>query len=508
MAVLGTFVGATAQSVCIAQDGKILAAECAHLASAPRRTGSLVELARRCLVQAGATEAEVERLEIGAESDESDWLGGSFPGALLQRVTPEQAHLALLAASAPGSLAALVFTAGHDSTPTAARLVEGRVTGSRPVRGGEAIGWAVDAAATALGFGGGDPVEFLEDVAAGADEHTGRPRVVSHETGSGVEINREVLASRVAADPPALRGNSPHLAVQQSRQELAGDILVEIADALSAAGSDWLRETETDRLTLAGGLFSSSVFVARLARRLSGVVKAPAAEDTAVALGAALYAFERPSPLTSLALGPAFDEQDVKDVLENCRLDYIYEPQWGRLLTLVSRLLSNGSLVAWFQGRSDFGHLSFGSRSILADPSAPFVRENVNSFLLRRPASSPLPVVVAPSVSRIGNGQVGTERLLEAPAEWRSHLGHAIDKRGNVRVSIGCLDSALVNLLERHKERTGISALVNVPLTGFATPLAHTPREAIRAVFGSATDFLVIGRFVVAKDYRLLRTAA
>jgi hypothetical protein len=47
-----------------------------------------------------------------------------------------------------------------------------------------------------------------------------------------------------------------------------------------------------------------------------------------------------------------------------------------------------------------------------------------------------------------------------------------------------------------------------VPLAGFVTPLAYTPREAIQAVFGSATDFLVIGRFVVAKDYRLLRYAA
>ena len=513
MAVLGVFVGADGQSVCVAQEGRVLAAECADARSSRAGAGSLLETVRRCLTLAGTAEAAVEHLVITGETEtlrpygDGDLLGAHFPGAVKQRVTVEEAHLALLGSTGRGFGAALVITGQPDATATVARLVDGRVTGSRPVRGGAAIGWALRATAVALGCRWGDPVEFLEGIAGEVDEHTGQPRVVSHATGTGVDADGDAFARRVATDPPALRQASPHVAVQQARQGLAADILVEVADALSAAGSDWLKEAGTNGLTLAGGLFSSPAFVARMARRLDDVVKAPTAEDTAVALGAALSRFDRPAPLTSLAFGPAFDEQDVKAVLENCHLDYVYEPRWSRLLPLVSRLLSTGSLVAWFQGRSDFGLRSFGSRSILADPSAPFVRENVNSFLLGRLASAPLSVVVAPSLSNVGNGLAATERLLQAPSSWRSHLGQAIDKRGNVRVSVGSLDSALVNLLECHLERTGIGALVNVPLAGFVTPLAHTPREAIQAVFGSAADFLVIGRFVVAKDYRLLRSA-
>jgi carbamoyltransferase len=61
-------------------------------------------------------------------------------------------------------------------------------------------------------------------------------------------------------------------------------------------------------------------------------------------------------------------------------------------------------------------------------------------------------------------------------------------------------------LLELHRERSGVPGLINTPLCGMNEPTACTPRDAVRTVFSSAIDALVIGRFLLMKDYWLLRS--
>ena len=63
----------------------------------------------------------------------------------------------------------------------------------------------------------------------------------------------------------------------------------------------------------------------------------------------------------------------------------------------------------------------------------------------------------------------------------------------------------LVGLLETHRARTGVPGLLNATLERLPGELAETPRDAIRATFGSAVDVLVVGRFLIAKDYWLMR---
>jgi hypothetical protein len=51
-----------------------------------------------------------------------------------------------------------------------------------------------------------------------------------------------------------------------------------------------------------------------------------------------------------------------------------------------------------------------------------------------------------------------------------------------------------------------VAGLAHITLPGEGDPVAATPRAAIRAVFSSAIDALVIRRFLLMKDYWLLRS--
>jgi carbamoyltransferase len=215
---------------------------------------------------------------------------------------------------------------------------------------------------------------------------------------------------------------------------------------------------------------------------------------------------------SELALGPAATEADAKAVLENCRLDYIYEPRWPRLLERVSRVLERGKLVAWFQGRAEFGHPFYGSRSFLCDPSNRYARDNVNVFLRRRPPATPIPLAVEFGARECVDTSAMSALTLTRAAvgpEWRDRLRGAIDGQGYAHAHV-LRESAgpLAELLSIHRQRTGVPALANVPLCAPEDVAAISPRDAVRAAFASSADALVIHRFVVMKDYWQMRGEA
>ena len=71
----------------------------------------------------------------------------------------------------------------------------------------------------------------------------------------------------------------------------------------------------------------------------------------------------------------------------------------------------------------------------------------------------------------------------------------------------GCF-AELCDLLETHQRQTGVPALIETNLCGPGEPVACSPRDAVKTMYSSPIDALIIGRFVLMKDYWLLRNHA
>jgi carbamoyltransferase len=306
---------------------------------------------------------------------------------------------------------------------------------------------------------------------------------------------------------------SAHLAVQQRRQQLAAAVIDALFVALASLFEAERRRAGSRTVVAAGTLFSQTTLNSSLRDALGGnIVFSAVPEPAGRAIGAALAPFKARSAPVTLALGPAYTETDLKNTLENCRLDYVYEPDWSRLLTRVTGMLARGRVVAWYQGATDFGPRSSGGRSILCDPSNRYTRDNVNGYLLKRALDHPLPLALTPEAAAecLEPACAAPFTLQEARVRnnFADKLKGVLDASRVCPIHIVQRSHApeLVDLLEAYRLRTQVPGLVHLTLASGGGPLAGTPRAAVRTMFSSAIDVLVMGRFLVMKDYWLLRS--
>jgi carbamoyltransferase len=480
-----------------------------------------------CLAAAGLDVADIDEVVVVEDGDghaQRDPARGSFDpirasgiAAPVRAIPPADADAAHAAMSDPGSKAVLVF---GDAPPVLATFHrnDNRLGSRVDIAGADRLVGAARELAALLGLRSDDPFAALDRLSIGAeaefrDEFGG---AFQWDPRTGVTIRTsEILgaARRVSGDHASALADTKSLnvRVQHTRRAVAATFSSELATLVAEAVESVSVSVAAGTVGVGGAVFGNARFNTEL-RRLVGPALSWSAVPEAVgrALGAA--GGTPVGSTTGLALGPAFSEEDIKRTLDNCRLDYVYEPDWPRLLARVSRMLAQGKIVAWFQGAMAFGPRALGTRSILGDPSNRYARQNLNEYLRGLPLDEPLPVVIAPSLANRCFAEEFSPGLgvldAEVRSEWHPSLVAALDWRQAIRVHGVSVhpSSRLGDLLEVHYANTGTPGLIEANLAGPGEPVAGTPRDAVRTVFSSAIDALVIGRFLLMKDHWLLRS--
>jgi carbamoyltransferase len=475
-----------------------------------------------CLQTAGLTLTDVDQLTVveheGPNGHDAAHIQDEYKDLRVQRIDAIRADAVHAAASAGGPGAVLVCSM---HPPVIAAFVTDRneITSQRIAAGGDRLMRAAQTVAGALGVSVGDPYGALDRLSVGGEPEfqTELATAIAWRAAEGMTVDDVELSSRVDAIAGDHAGSlrdvaSLNVRLQARRRAIAASFTCRLAQVVRDAAESLCARGDLDSIVFGGEMFGNGRFSSELARLVGDrLALAAVPEPAGRALGAALSpGFGAPMP--GLALGPAFSDVDIKRTLDNCRLDYVYEPDWNRLFVRTSKLLSQGKVVAWFQGAMGFGPRAMGTRSILCDPSSRYARHNINEYLRQAPLDEPLPVVFAPSVAEQCLMRPLSPRLPVMDAaianEWRDRLVAALDWRHFVRVhGVSPVQAPeLCELLECHFRKTQVPALIETNLCGPGEPLACTPRDAVRTVYSSAIDVLVIGRFILMKDHWLLRS--
>lgn len=298
---------------------------------------------------------------------------------------------------------------------------------------------------------------------------------------------------------------------QEWRANLAASLQAALEDAVVALATFWRERTGAEALCFGGGVAFNTLLVEALAQRAGfarGFVS-PVAGNAGCAIGAAWLVFaERgvrpPAAPFSPYLGPSFDPQQMKDVLDNSRLRYRNLPQ-PQLIQATAELLANGSFVGWFQGPAELGPRALGNRSILAAPRDEWVKENLNAFTKRRESYRPLAASVTEEVA----GEL-FEFPWPSPATFLGTVARVKDPaaipglafegdRARVHVVSRANNRLFHELLTRVGQLCGRPLLINTSFNAPGEPLVVTPQEALRVFYSTGIDSLAMGNFLISK---------
>jgi carbamoyltransferase len=271
----------------------------------------------------------------------------------------------------------------------------------------------------------------------------------------------------------------------------------------------WLHARTGDRvLTLAGGTALNCVANTRIAAEgpFDEVWVQPAAGDAGTALGGALHVARAlgdvTEPMPGADLGRGWSDEEIEAVLVTAAIDY--ERPRDVADTVAETLAANG-IVAWFQGRSEYGPRALGHRSLLAHPGYEANLERMNDVKGREQFRPVAPMVLLERAPQIfSRGPIPSRYMLfvhDVAPEWRDRIPTVTHVDGTARIqTVDRAEEPLVaRMLECFERRTGLPIVVNTSLNTAGRPMVDDPRDALEC-FGSApVDLLAIGPFVVRR---------
>ena len=305
---------------------------------------------------------------------------------------------------------------------------------------------------------------------------------------------------------------SPNLAgIEISGNRHYADLAAAVQDRTNRMLTDLLalmkNDHPTDVLYYSGGVALNVVANEVITRSgLFGTVHMNGScEDNGTAIGAALAAYahltgERLSEPVTDYYGRTYNDSEIEAALDAARCPYRRLSD-AEVTETSARLLSDGAVIGWFQGGSEFGPRALGNRSIIANPTDPQIKYVLDLIVKRRERYRPYaPAVLAersrdffdidgPSPVMLREGAVHNPARLPA-------ITH-VDKSARVQTVERGENPRYYDLIKCFGELTGVPVILNTSYNLAGEPIVESPEDAVRSFVKSGLRNLVIGNYLV-----------
>jgi carbamoyltransferase len=271
-------------------------------------------------------------------------------------------------------------------------------------------------------------------------------------------------------------------------------------------------------IALAGGCAMNSVANGKIRRLtpLRRVYVQSAAGDAGGAIGAAYAVWHqlrggRRFVMDHAYWGPQFtpaeiaaliDERRVEIEAASCTIETVDDE--GELCRRAARMIADGKVVGWFQGRMEWGPRALGNRSIVCDPRRADMKAILNSKIKRREwfrpfAPSVLDTAVAewfeeddPVPFMMQVFQIRDEKRQQIPA-----VTH-VDGSGRLQTVYRQTNPRFYRLIESFRDLTNVPMVLNTSFNE-NEPVVHHPREAINCFLRTKMDTLCLGTVIISR---------
>jgi carbamoyltransferase len=310
-----------------------------------------------------------------------------------------------------------------------------------------------------------------------------------------------------------LCGLNQHYAdVAASIQRVTEELLLNMANQVH-------RETGLKRLCIAGGVGLNSVVNTRILKEtpFEQLFVQPAAGDGGGALGAALWAYSsllgkpRTFAMQHAYWGRSNSTAEISEFLRRNDIPFRHFDDDDEFLDHVVERLMQGKVIGWSQGRFEWGPRALGSRSILADPRSPEMKDIVNAKIkFREPYRPFAPSVLAEcaekyfDLSHAQSHHPARYMLYVVPVKegQRSLLPAITHVDGTARLQTVFREQSprYYALIERFGQATGVPVVLNTSFNLKGEPIVNIPANAFSTFSKSEMDCLVLENFLVDKE--------
>jgi len=295
-----------------------------------------------------------------------------------------------------------------------------------------------------------------------------------------------------------------HMDIACSLQARLNEVGVEIAGNL-------VQSTGIDNLCLAGGVCLNGVMNYQIHKQLSldNIYIQPASNDGGVSLGAALYGYHaiggnrEKIGFDHAYWGSGFTNEEIEQELGNYR---IAARRLADVPGTVARLLVDGKIIGWFQGRSELGPRALGSRSIIADPRPAENKDIVNARIKFREEFRPFaPSVMEEHCAEWFDLDISSPYMLMIPTVREDKRGIIqavthVDGTARPQTVSRTANPRYHALIEEFYRLTGCPLILNTSFNVKGEPIVDSPADALRCFFSTGLDYLVMGDFIISKS--------
>lgn len=306
--------------------------------------------------------------------------------------------------------------------------------------------------------------------------------------------------------------------LEERHKDIAAALQMVYEDALFNILNCVQRETGIENLVLGGGCGLNSVANGKILKKTNfkNLWISPDPGDGGSSIGAAAYAYSvilrrnRTQPFCSPYLGPAYSNKEIKLFLEDKDICYHTFHNREEKIKTAARMIYEDKIIAWFQGSMEWGPRALGTRSILANPTNPDMKDILNKKVKHREVFRPFaPVVCREDVKTFFE----IDELLPIPAEYmlmvypiknsyhdRIPAVTHIDGTGRLQVIKRESNPDYYDLIKEFGKLSGISILINTSFNVKEEPIVCTPHDAYKCMMGTGIDTLFMGDFLIYRE--------
>ena len=301
-----------------------------------------------------------------------------------------------------------------------------------------------------------------------------------------------------------------HYDIAASAQLVLEDILLKMANHVH-------KKTGMKNLCLGGGVALNGVANYRILKEgpFENIHIPPSPGDAGSAIGSAQYLYysykknkrkiEHGVDIikNNVFVGPSYSNDEIRSFLDAGKIHYKFLEN-NSLLETTAKLISEGNVVGWYQGKMEWGPRALGNRSILADPRDVKMKDVLNEKIKHREIFRPFaPCILEEHASEYFDIDIPSPyMLLVAPVKKPEKIPAVTHVDGTGRLQTVSKDTNLLfyNLINEFYKITGVPVLVNTSMNVRGEPIVNTIEQAYNMIIKTDMDYIMLGNYIVKRE--------